>query len=163
MASHPRFLLPLAAVVLATIAGCGSSSAASGSQPGSVATPASTTSAHPGNHSRPVLRTTHSAYGQILSNRRGFALYHFTHDPPGMTTCYGACAKSWPPYLVRTAPSGHGPGGGELGAVKRSDGRLQVTYNGHPLYYYVGDKHPGQVLCQGVNQYGGKWLVLPAR
>jgi len=93
----------------------------------------------------------------------GHTLYVFAADPPGKSTCYGACAKSWPPYVVRARPSGRGPGGGLIGVVRRQDGRLQVTYAGHPLYYYKDDRHPGQVLCQGVTQYGGKWLVLPAR
>ena len=118
------------------------------------------TSAAPVTHS--ALRTTHSPYGRILSDVHGFALYRFTHDQPGSSSCYDACAKAWPPYLVRSRPSKRGPGGGTVGTVRRRDGRLQVNYAGHPLYYYVGDKHPGQVLCQGAVEYGGTWLVLPA-
>jgi predicted lipoprotein with Yx(FWY)xxD motif len=111
---------------------------------------------------KPAVHTAHSAYGQILSDVRGFALYRFTKDPVGTTTCYGACAKAWPPYIVRSRPASRGPRGGSIGTVRRGDGRLQVTYNGQPLYFYVGDRHPGQVLCQGAVEYGGTWLVLPA-
>jgi predicted lipoprotein with Yx(FWY)xxD motif len=109
-----------------------------------------------------VVHTANSAYGRILVDSRGFALYRFTHDPTRTATCYDACARAWPPYIVRTRPSGRGPRGGLIGAVRRRDGRLQVTYAGHPLYYYVGDRHRGQVLCQGAISFGGKWLALPA-
>jgi predicted lipoprotein with Yx(FWY)xxD motif len=59
----------------------------------------------------------------------------------------------------RTA-AGRGLGGRPVGTVRRRDGRLQVTYLGHPLYYYVGDRRPGQVLCQAVIEYGGSWNVV---
>jgi predicted lipoprotein with Yx(FWY)xxD motif len=93
-------------------------------------------------------------------DRRGFALYRFTHDTDNASTCYGACATAWPPYLLpRKAARGSG-GGGLVGTVRRSDGRLQVTYGGHPLYHYVGDRRPGQVLCQAVTEFGGGWYVV---
>jgi predicted lipoprotein with Yx(FWY)xxD motif len=96
-----------------------------------------------------------SQYGRILFDNRGFVVYAFTHDAPGRSRCTGACAKAWPPYIVKRAPTGK-----LLGAARRADGRLQVTYAGKPLYYYVGDRRPGQILCQNVKEYGGLWLVL---
>jgi predicted lipoprotein with Yx(FWY)xxD motif len=106
-----------------------------------------------------VIRTV---YGPALADRRGFALYLFTHDRSASSTCFGACASAWPPYEGATRPlvAGAGAHGVLLGAVRRPDGRYQVTYAGHPLYYYVGDRRPGEVLCQGVEQFGGTWYVV---
>ncbi len=101
-----------------------------------------------------------SKYGRILFDGRGFALYTFTRDPRGRSTCAGACAKKWPPYLVSGRPAaGIGAKDSLLGTIRRSDGRVQATYAGRPLYYYIGDKKPGQILCQGVSLFGGLWLV----
>ncbi len=105
--------------------------------------------------------TTHSSrFGQILFDGRGFALYAFTKDPRGRSVCSGACASAWPPYIVRSAPrAGTGTKRSLLGTTRRKDGRLQVTYAGRPLYYYVADRQPGQILCQNVSEFGGLWLV----
>jgi predicted lipoprotein with Yx(FWY)xxD motif len=101
--------------------------------------------------------TSHSSrFGTILFDKRGFALYAFTSDGKDKSTCYGACAKAWPPYLVKGAP----PKGKLLGTTRRTNGALQVTYAGRPLYYYVGDTQPRQILCQNVVEYGGTWLVI---
>jgi predicted lipoprotein with Yx(FWY)xxD motif len=106
--------------------------------------------------------TVHSSrYGHILFDGRGFVLYVFTHDRHGRSTCTATCAAAWPPFLVRRKPAG---GGGArrslLGTTRRADGRLQATYRGRPLYYYVGDRKPGQILCQNVSEFGGLWLVV---
>lgn len=102
-----------------------------------------------------------SAYGRILFDGRGFVLYAFTRDARGESACSGACAKAWPPYLVRSRPSGGaGVAAGRLGATRRTDGSLQATYAGRPLYHYVGDRRPGQILCQNVREYGGYWRVV---
>lgn len=105
--------------------------------------------------------TTHSSrFGRVLFDGRGFVLYVFTKDPRGRSTCSGACAAAWPPYIVRSAPrAGAGTKSSLLGTTRRKDGRLQVTYAGRPLYYYVGDRKPGQILCQNVSEFGGLWLV----
>jgi predicted lipoprotein with Yx(FWY)xxD motif len=105
--------------------------------------------------------TSHSSrFGRILFDGRGFALYGFTKDPRGRSVCSGACAAAWPPYIVRKAPRvGAGVKGSLIGTTRRADGRLQVTYNGRPLYYYVSDRAPGQILCQNVSEFGGLWLV----
>ena len=102
-----------------------------------------------------------SAYGQILHDGRGFALYAFTKDTAGRSNCSGACAAAWPPYIVpRRATAGAGVTAALLGTVRRSDGRLQASYAGRPLYYYIGDRRPSQVLCQNVTEFGGVWLVV---
>jgi predicted lipoprotein with Yx(FWY)xxD motif len=104
-----------------------------------------------------------SSYGQILFDGRGFALYAFTRDTRNRATCYGDCAKAWPPYFVTRRPAaGGGVKASLLGTTRRSDGKLQATYAGRALYYYVGDTAPGVVRCQNVPEFGGTWLVVRA-
>jgi predicted lipoprotein with Yx(FWY)xxD motif len=102
-----------------------------------------------------------SRFGTILFDGRGFVLYGFTADKGGKSVCRGACAKAWPPFLTTGAPRAlTGVVGAKLGTIKRADGAAQVTYAGHPLYYYVGDAKAGQILCQNAREYGGLWLVV---
>jgi predicted lipoprotein with Yx(FWY)xxD motif len=103
----------------------------------------------------PTVTTRSSQYGRILFDGRGFVLYAFTADKNGRSVCTGACAQAWPPYIVKTKPHGR-----LLGTTRRADGKLQVTYAGRPLYYYEGDRKPGQILCQNVVEFGGRWLVV---
>jgi predicted lipoprotein with Yx(FWY)xxD motif len=102
-----------------------------------------------------------SDYGRILLDGKGFALYVFTRDGRGRSQCTGACARAWPPYIVRgPVRAATGLATRQLGVTRRADGRKQVTFDGRPLYYYVGDRQPGQVLCQSVDEFGGLWLVV---
>jgi predicted lipoprotein with Yx(FWY)xxD motif len=102
-----------------------------------------------------------SRFGRILYDGRGFVLYAFTKDTRNRSTCYGDCAVAWPPYLVSKKPkAGRGASAKLLGTTRRTDGKLQLTYAGRPLYYYVGDRQPRQILCQNVLEYGGYWLVV---
>jgi predicted lipoprotein with Yx(FWY)xxD motif len=111
--------------------------------------------------SRAKLTVRSSSYGRILFDGRGFVLYAFTHDRQGRSRCSGACAKAWPPYLVTRRPrAAPGVNASLVGVVHRADGRLQTTYAGRPLYYYVGDRKPAQILCQGVSEFGGFWRVV---
>jgi predicted lipoprotein with Yx(FWY)xxD motif len=104
-----------------------------------------------------------SRYGPVLFDGRGFALYAFTHDRARHSTCSGACARAWPPYVVRgNVRAGAGARDSLLGTLPRADGTKQVTYAGRPLYYYVGDRKAGQILCQNVSEFGGLWLVVRA-
>jgi len=105
--------------------------------------------------------TVHSSrFGRILFDGRGFVLYAFTKDPRGRSVCSGACAAAWPPDTVTGTPkAAAGVTATLLGTTRRPSGKLQVTYAGRPLYYYVGDRQPGQILCQNVSEYGGLWLV----
>jgi predicted lipoprotein with Yx(FWY)xxD motif len=109
---------------------------------------------------RSTLTAHSSRFGQILFDGKGFVLYAFTKDPRRRSACYGACAAAWPPYLVRRAPrAGASVKSKLLGTTRRRDGKLQVTYAGRPLYYYVGDRSPNEIRCQNVDEFGGLWLV----
>ena len=91
----------------------------------------------------------------VLTNARGFTLYWFAPDNPTRSACYGTCAGYWPP--VTGTPSA-GPGiTGTLATIRRSDGTTQASYNGHPLYTYVGDTSPGQAFGNNLNLNGGLW------
>lgn len=138
-----RRLLLLGALVL--VAGLGSSATAG-------------TEAQP----RATLIVKSSRYGPVIWDGRGFALYAFTRDRRGgPSRCYGSCAKAWPVYYSKGAlRAGKGVKQALLGTVRRRDGRRQVTYNGWPLYYYVGERSPGLILCQNVDEFGGIWLVV---
>lgn len=110
--------------------------------------------------SGPALTVHKTKYGRVLFDGSSRALYLFGRDKARSSTCYGSCAKSWPPFLVRSKPrAGAGVSAALIGTTRRRDGRLQVTYGGHPLYRYEGDPK-GQVKCQGVNNSGGIWLVV---
>jgi predicted lipoprotein with Yx(FWY)xxD motif len=111
--------------------------------------------------SRAAVTVKPSQYGRVLFDGRGFVLYGFTRDSRRKSLCSGACAKAWPPYIVKLRPrAGTGVAAARLGVIKRADGRLQATYAGHPLYYYVGDTRPGQILCHNVSEFGGIWRVV---
>ena len=109
-----------------------------------------------------TLTVRSSSYGSILFDGRGRALYAFTRDRRGGgSRCYGACAQKWPVYFAGgRLVAGKGVKKSLIGTTRRRDGRRQITYNGRPLYYYSGDKSPGQVLCQNVPEFGGTWLVM---
>lgn len=109
----------------------------------------------------PSLKAGSSHYGTVLFNRSGRVLYTFAHDRGKVSNCYGGCAAAWPPLIVKQEPkAGAGVRSGLLGTTHRRDGRLQATYGGHPLYYFRGDKRPGQITCQNVSEFGGRWLVI---
>src|SRR6476646_2921035 len=102
-----------------------------------------------------------SHLGRILVDSKGITLYDFPPDKGTTSVCYGACAALWPPLLTHGKPiAGAGVRASLLGTTKRKDGKLEVTYGGHPLYYFVTDRKPGQTTGQGVDQFGGPWWVL---
>jgi predicted lipoprotein with Yx(FWY)xxD motif len=109
----------------------------------------------------PTVEVHGSRYGRVLTDGAGRTLYLFTREPSARSRCYGACAKAWPPLIARgRLAAGRGARDGLLGVTRRRDGRRQVTYRGHPLYYYVGETRAGQILCQNVVEFGGTWLVV---
>jgi predicted lipoprotein with Yx(FWY)xxD motif len=112
--------------------------------------------------SKATLTAADSRYGRVLFDGKGRALYAFTRDRRGgKSRCYGDCARAWPVYYKPgKLAAGRGVRRSLVGTVRRADGRLQVTYNGWPLYYYVGDKRPRQISCQDVTEFGGTWLVV---
>ncbi len=98
------------------------------------------------------------ALGSFLVDSKGMTLYAFTTDKPNTSNCYGKCASFWPPLLTSGAPmAGSGLDSSKLGTTTRTDGTVQVTYNGWPLYYFAKDKQPGDVKGQKV---AGTWFVL---
>lgn len=102
-----------------------------------------------------------SQYGTILTDGSGRTLYLFAKERSEQSRCYDACAQAWPPFLTEGEPKAGSAAREELlGISRRSDGETQVTYRGHPLYYYEGESQPGEVLCQGVEEFGGLWLVV---
>lgn len=112
-------------------------------------------------HARSSVQLGDSQYGRLIVDRAGRTLYLFTREHTGRSACYGACARAWPPYLAHgRLRAGHGLRRSLLSTTRRRDGSRQVTYAGHPLYYYVADRRAGQVLCQNVREFGGDWLVV---
>ena len=104
-----------------------------------------------------------SPLGRILVDAKGVTLYDFVKDKGSSSACYGACAALWPPLTTSAKPiAGPGVRASLLGTTRRKDGKLEVTYNGHPLYYFVTDRKPGQITGQGVDQFGGPWWVISA-
>ena len=101
-----------------------------------------------------------SKYGRVLFTGQNRSIYLFARDH-GKSTCYGACAKAWPPVLTKGRPvAGPGVKASLLGTVRRKDGSKQVTYAGHPLYRFVKDTKAFQITCQNVSNFGAKWLVI---
>ena len=102
-----------------------------------------------------ALKTATIGGTTVLTNAKGFTLYSFAPDTPAASKCYGSCAAYWPP-LTGTAPASPGVPG-RAGTIKRTDGSDQLTYNGHPLYTYIGDSAPGQARGNNLNLNGGLW------
>src|ERR671937_1399289 len=99
-------------------------------------------------------------YGKALFGPSGNVLYVFGADRGSTSNCYGVCAKAWPPLLTKGAPiAGRGVDAKLVGTTKRKNGTMQVTYNGHPLYYFEADK-VGKIMCQHANMHGGLWLII---
>jgi predicted lipoprotein with Yx(FWY)xxD motif len=108
-----------------------------------------------------VVGVARSRLGRILVDGRGRTLYLFEKDKGTTSTCYGSCASIWPPLTTAGKPHAvRGALGARLGTTRRTDGKLEVTYNGHPLYRYVADTKPGDTKGQDLNQFGGGWYVL---
>jgi predicted lipoprotein with Yx(FWY)xxD motif len=126
------------------------------------ASSAQATIAHSAGATGAATLTAHSSrYGRILFDGRGRVLYLFARDRGGRSSCSGACAKAWPPFLTKGTPRTlSGVNAKLLGTTRRSDGTLQVTYAKHPLYYFKEDTKPGQIKCQNVSNFGGLWLVV---
>lgn len=103
-----------------------------------------------------------SQFGDILFDAGEQAIYVFERDSRDETRCYGECADAWPPVYTDGEPvAGDGLDARLLGTIERRDGRMQVTYDGRPLYYYAHER-PGEVKCQNVNLNGGLWWVVGA-
>jgi predicted lipoprotein with Yx(FWY)xxD motif len=155
-------LLPIGLAAGALLAaGCGQES-----RPAPTATqPARTTATAPA-APKPATGTritlASSEFGKVLFNGRGQAIYLFAKEKSSRPECYGDCAAAWPPvYSNGTPRAGPGIRADLLGTTKRRDGRLQVTYGGHPLYFYANEGRR-EVRCHNVFLNGGLWLVVRA-
>jgi predicted lipoprotein with Yx(FWY)xxD motif len=164
----PAFVLGALAILAIVVAGCGSSNDSSSSSSGgggayggggSSSKPAST----PAGGSGVVAVAANPKLGKILVDSKGNTLYYFEKDKQngGSSTCSGACASVWPPYTAGGKPQAQsGASASKLGTIKRSDGSSEVTYNGWPLYTYVGDKKPGDTNGNDLSQFGAQWYAL---
>jgi predicted lipoprotein with Yx(FWY)xxD motif len=144
----------MAALAL-VVAACGSSGSGN-SGGGSGSTP--TASSSPAATSSNVLDARTIGGKKVLTNAKGFTVYWFARDSMTRSNCNASCAKYWTP-VKGPVTAGHGVTG-KLGTIKRSDGTVQATYNGHPLYTYVGDTAPGQNKGNGLNISGGLWYEV---
>jgi len=105
-----------------------------------------------------VVSTAKTSLGRLIVNSNGHTLYLFEKDRNGKSACSGQCATFWPPLITSGKPSVTGGAKASLiGTTKRADGRLQVTYNHHPLYTFAKDKKAGQTTGEGVNAFGAEW------
>ncbi|HLX33164.1 MAG TPA: hypothetical protein VKR79_10420 [Gaiellaceae bacterium] len=103
-----------------------------------------------------------TSLGKVLASSKGDTLYLLTADPKNKSVCKGSCAQTWPPLLTKGKPrAGKGVKASLLNEIKRGT-KEQVTYNGHPLYLYIGDSGPGQVSGEGIKSFGGTWYALNA-
>jgi predicted lipoprotein with Yx(FWY)xxD motif len=166
------FLALLMAAFALAIAGCGgsndnseskeSSSAASGGNAygggGGGESSATTTKSEGGAN---VSLGSVPDLGMVLVDAKGYTLYDFHKDKGTKSMCNGECAKAWPPLTTEGAPSaGNGANASMLGTTTRSDGTEQVTYAGHPLYTFVGDKKPGEANGNDIDAFGAEWYAL---
>lgn len=164
-----RLVLFVVAAVAAVVVGCGSDS--DSGRASNATTVAASGAAAAGDAERmkgeqamrpagTKLEVVDSEFGRVVANGKGEALYLFDKERRPRSQCYGACAEAWPPVLTKGKPrAGAGTDASLLGTAKRRNGKLQVTYAGRPLYYYVGDS-PGTILCHDVDEFGGTWLVV---
>jgi len=140
------WLVPAGLAAALVIAACGGSSSPASSGGAASSAPAAGSSA---------LKTAEIGGATVVTNAQGLTLYWFVPDTATTSNCNGSCATFWPPVM---GPVTAGAGvTGKLATITRSDGSVQATYNGHPLYTYVGDKAPGQAAGNGLNINGGLW------
>jgi len=110
-----------------------------------------------------TVTTAHTALGRILVDGRGHSLYLFEKDTRGRSACSGLCATYWPPLLMNGKPTAiKGASRSLLGSIRRADGSRQVSYAGHPLYFFSGDTGRGQTNGEGLQDFGAGWYALTA-
>ena len=165
MTRHKKFSLRAGGVAAAVgvalaVAACGGSS----SSHAAPASPYNSASGSSSSSSGISIATTKGPLGTYLTGASGRALYLWVADKGDKSTCSGACASTWPPLTTKGSPTVSGGAmSADLGTITRSDGTKQVTYKGHPLYYYAADTSAGQTTGEGSNSFGARWwLVSPA-
>ncbi len=148
----------VAGLAVAGLVACGEDSAEQRRAAATAAVEPTTTEA-PSTRRGPLVKLRDSDYGRVLFSGKDQAVYLFTKDRARRSRCYGECAEAWPPFYAKDRPrAGRGVKQSLLGTTQRRDGRRQITYRGHPLYFY--DEPPRQILCQNVVEFGGTWLVV---
>jgi predicted lipoprotein with Yx(FWY)xxD motif len=147
-----------------TATGAAAGSSSSAPAPASSSAPAPATSSASAAAAATVITTHTGTAGTYLTNGSGRSVYLWVKDPMGKSVCDGACASAWPPVTTTGTPTASGGAvATDLGTFTRSDGSKQVTYDGHPLYYFAGDSGPGMTAGQGLNGFGALWwLVAPS-
>ena len=150
------------AAVAVLAAACSSGGASSSSTGAAASSPASGAAAS-GSSGATVITTATSSAGTVLTDGSGRAVYLWVKDTGDTSNCTGACAGAWPPVTTTgTVTASGGASASDLSTITRSDGSKQVTYDGHPLYYFSGDSGPGTASGQGSDGFGAKWwLVSP--
>jgi predicted lipoprotein with Yx(FWY)xxD motif len=154
---------PLASVMTTTAIGALALAACGGSGTTKATSAASSTSTVAvADTSRVQIGTTHTSLGTVLvAGPKRLTVYMFEADKGGTSACSGACAQLWPPVITSGEPATEGGAiASKLSTITRSDGSKQVTYDGHPLYYFVKDSATGETHGQGVDGFGGHWYVL---
>jgi predicted lipoprotein with Yx(FWY)xxD motif len=153
----------VAVAVLAAACSSGTSSSTGAAAPASSAA-AAPSSAASGASGAAMIKTASSSGDTFLTDGTGRAVYLWAKDTGNASTCTGACAGAWPPVTTTGSPTASGSAkASDLGTITRSDGTKQVTYDGHPLYYFAGDSGPGTASGQGSDNFGAKWwLVAPS-
>ena len=128
----------------------------------SVSSPSTPVAVRPaGSGGGAAIQTHASKFGTILTDGSGRSVYRFESDTGTASTCYHACAAIWPPVMTTGSPIAIAPAmSALLGTTPRQDGGVQVTYAGHPLYYYYTDQSPGDVTGENVNSYGALWDLM---
>jgi predicted lipoprotein with Yx(FWY)xxD motif len=151
-----RLLLAPAAGVLALgLAACGGNDEGGGAGSATTANPA------PAAKGAATVAVRDTDLGRILVDASGRTLYLFEKDTGPPPTCFGACAGTWPPYTTNGKPrAGSGAKAALIGTSTRKGGQTQVTYAGHPLYYYIADSKPGDTNGQELDQFGAEWYVV---
>ena len=164
MRHHVRACAAIAGSLLAAVAATACSGTTSSSSSGSATAPSdggTHAAADVAQAATATVTTKSGPLGKILVNGKNLTLYLFQADKTSTSTCNGSCAQAWPPLVVTGKPTASGGVQSKLlSTTKRSDGSLQVTYKGHPLYRFAGDKKAGDTNGQGLNNFGAKWYVL---
>jgi predicted lipoprotein with Yx(FWY)xxD motif len=142
--------LPAAVAAAAALVACSSA----GASPSSPSSSAGSSSSSPAAAAASTVKTATIAGVTVLTNSSGFTLYSFAPDTATTSKCNGTCAQNWPPLKGPVTAAGVT---GTFGTIKRSDGSTQATFDGHPLYTFVGDTAPGQAKGNGLNAAGGLW------
>ncbi len=169
---NPFALAAAAASTLALLAGCGGGGSTATTSAAAKSTSAASNSAYGETTPTQTAATSASAGVLIVSKHAGddtilaagpkrLTVYLFEADHGSTSACSGECAQVWPPVTTTGAPAAHGAAQAtDLGTITRSDGTTQVTYKGHPLYYYVKDEDDGDTYGQGIDSFGAEWYEL---